>query len=121
MHKRASMELSPSRMGFAAAGGHHRRSSSSGSSNGSGSSTTSSTSSSGRKSRQNSDNAGALRPVLSFGPELLNDDVVDEPDSGIRLGGGGEEDEEDDDEEDQGPPPQPKAGGIDEVEHIWNL
>lgn len=110
VQKRTSMELSPSRPGFLA--GHHRRSSSSGSSNGS---------ASGRKSRQNSENGAALRPVLSFGPELLNDDVVDEQESEDRLGEGYGEEGDGDNEENHGPPPQPKAGGIDEVEHIWNL
>lgn len=66
----------------------------------------SSSGSSGSKSRSNSDSS-PLRPVLAFGPELLEDDK-------------GEVLEDDDEEQEELQPLKtPKAGGIDEVEHVF--
>ncbi|UZJ52406.1 hypothetical protein CBS101457_001726 [Exobasidium rhododendri] len=81
-------------------------------------------------SRRSGSDSSPLRPVLSFGPELLNDE--NEEAEEILLGNNAIlEDELDNDEEEEGEGgqfgqdeaalPKPKAGGIDEVEHVWNL
>lgn len=67
----------------------------------------------GRHARGRGSDSSPLRPVLSFGPELLNDDNEEE----ALLNSHALIIDEDEDEL----PPKPKAGGIDEVEHVWNL
>jgi hypothetical protein len=85
--------LSPKEMRFLAAGpgspAARRRSSSS--------------AGSGPLSRSNSDSA-PLRPVLSFGPELLEDEVIQDDDEGEQVA--------------EEPPVKPQAGGIDEVRRV---
>jgi hypothetical protein len=74
--------------------------------------------------RRKGSDSSPLRPVLSFGPELLNDDNEDDGSSKsaeeMLLGNNAimEDELQNEEEEDI---PKPKAGGIDEVEHIWNL
>ena len=71
----------------------------------------------GHSTRKGS-HSSPLRPVLSFGPELLNDDNEAED---VLLGNNAIlEDELANDDEDE-ELPKPQAGGIDEVEHVWNL
>ncbi|CEH11967.1 Uncharacterized conserved protein [Ceraceosorus bombacis] len=62
-----------------------------------------------RAVRSNSDSS-QLRPVLSFGPELLEDDQDEEE----------EEVGEEEEYVDEIPRPNPQPGGIDEVEHLWS-
>lgn len=76
-------------------------------------------SNSGLGLRKGSDSS-PLRPVMSFGPEILNDDAEQGGDP-ILAGVAIDDEEEEEDLIGVNPRPEPKAGGIDEVEHVWNV
>jgi hypothetical protein len=98
---------------------HHLRRRSSGLSGGGLVESSGDAASAGLGFRKGSDSS-PLRPVLSFGPEILNDPSNEDDQSALTLMDDQEEDQTDDGQDEQ-LMPRPKAGGIDEVEHIWNV